>query len=247
MHDTSVSAPLRRSGLPAVVARRHAADGRARAPAHLCTSTSTVTVTDPETAVAEAVRSAALSTSMRQDLNEINKTTRTQDPTGPATANESSMARSEPTEDSQAADASAIGHIRTVMLEYDPEPFVFLDEDVPPWPDGLAYSGNKLPVLFRDWYDSAHVVINGRAIAVRDYRSIYCGRTGAKEGVWEVYKSKWGNWKVSVVVAVAVPGSVTHARAHRPASSSCSSTRPSDATRRRSGRSSPTTTGNGCP
>ena len=85
---------------------------------------------------------------------------------------------------------------RTILL--DGERLTFKPSSVPNYPRGLRYSKGRLPALFVDWYESAHVVIEGRGIPLRAFPLVYSIRAGFKRNAWKSHRSTYNNWKVSI-------------------------------------------------
>ncbi|KAF7796489.1 hypothetical protein EIP86_007666 [Pleurotus ostreatoroseus] len=84
------------------------------------------------------------------------------------------------------------------QLQFDDVVLTFDATSVPDIPVGLSYAGNQLDELFTDWYQSAHLTIDGHPIALRHWPRVYQCRAGFKKHAWPKYRSTWHNWKYLV-------------------------------------------------
>ncbi|KAI1789724.1 hypothetical protein LXA43DRAFT_1096140 [Ganoderma leucocontextum] len=57
---------------------------------------------------------------------------------------------------------------------------------------------DDLSQLFKEWYVSDLLLVNGRGIPVKDWDRFYKKRIGIKQHAWELVRVQWGTWKFIV-------------------------------------------------
>ncbi|KAF8837722.1 hypothetical protein BDN67DRAFT_1013666 [Paxillus ammoniavirescens] len=115
-----------------------------------------------------------------------------------------------PTPFTSASTTSAASHIQVhsasdpippenVGIAYldDPGPEFVFDISRVPDPPAINFS-DDIDRLFREWENSALLIINGRSIPIKHWGQFYKKVVGAKEAAWDALKSKWGKWKFIV-------------------------------------------------
>lgn len=117
----------------------------------------------------------------------------TGDHTGSALANVSTSPGAAPDNINTLSDARSAAR----RLQFGERILTFEAASVPDPPIGLSYAGDKLEQLFVDWYESAHLKIEGHPIALCHWPRVYQCRAGLKKNAWPKYRSTWHNWKVS--------------------------------------------------
>ncbi|KAM5537041.1 hypothetical protein V8D89_009370 [Ganoderma adspersum] len=71
---------------------------------------------------------------------------------------------------------------------------LYFHEAQVPDPPKVTFA-DDLSQLFKDWYVSDLLIVNGRGIPVRDWDSFYRKRTGIKQHAWDALRVQWGLWK----------------------------------------------------
>ncbi|KAH9908817.1 uncharacterized protein BXZ73DRAFT_109833 [Epithele typhae] len=79
-------------------------------------------------------------------------------------------------------------------------------------PASISYARN-LSALFKDWHESSHLVVNGRAIPIKSWPFFFQSLVGVRKG-WKVLKQKWGMWKFIVAERESFPDDDTFWAAH---------------------------------
>lgn len=72
----------------------------------------------------------------------------------------------------------------------------FRSSDLRP-PPTISFA-DDVAKLFREWYHSDYIILNGRGIPICEWDKLYKKRIAiqALVNAWDTFRSTWGNWKV---------------------------------------------------